>query len=212
MDPDIRPQDDLFGHVNERWMAEAELPADRSNCGPFVQLLADLAEEQVHRIIEDLAAAATSAHHDELNEDAQKIGDLFASFMDTERSARLGIRPVPRSGGLGRGGGTLCRGGNCGQLPLVLENASALRRPPPRGVGTRLRAASRHPHPWTKTGGPPPTWMRARRPSLRFWPPHSSLRTAPRPDGEALPHRASLSRGLLTIPLTPENASGLAPG
>src|SRR5918998_3237723 len=93
MNPEIRPQDDLFGHVNGRWLDEAEIPADRSSWGPFVQL-ADIAEEQVHRIIEDLAEAARGEQHDELNADAQKIGDLFASFMDTERIGRLGVRPV----------------------------------------------------------------------------------------------------------------------
>ncbi len=46
MNPDIRPQDDLFGHVNGRWLDEVEIPADRSSWGPFVQL-ADVAEEQV---------------------------------------------------------------------------------------------------------------------------------------------------------------------
>ena len=56
MDPDIRPQDDLFGHVNGRWLAETEIPSDRSSWGPFVQL-ADMAEEQVRAIIEELAAA-----------------------------------------------------------------------------------------------------------------------------------------------------------
>ena len=43
MDPDIRPQDDLFGHVNGRWLATAEIPADRSTWGAFVEL-ADEAE------------------------------------------------------------------------------------------------------------------------------------------------------------------------
>ena len=56
MNPDIRPQDDLFGHVNGRWLDTAEIPSDRSSWGPFVQL-ADTAEEQVHAIIEELAAA-----------------------------------------------------------------------------------------------------------------------------------------------------------
>src|SRR3546814_14630301 len=56
MNPDIRPQDDLFGHVNGRWLEETEIPSDRSSWGPFVQL-ADVAEEQVRVIIEDLAAA-----------------------------------------------------------------------------------------------------------------------------------------------------------
>ena len=94
MDLDVRPQDDLFGHVNGRWLVEADIPADRSSWGPFVQL-ADVAEEQVHAIIEDLATVATDSDEGtELNADAQKIGDLFASFMDTERVDRLGTRPI----------------------------------------------------------------------------------------------------------------------
>src|SRR3954469_18697152 len=95
MDPDVRPQDDLFGHVNGRGLAEADIPSDRSSWGPFVQL-ADVAEEQVRQIIEDLAqqAAQSDADGGELNADAQKIGDLFASFMDTDRIDRLGTRPI----------------------------------------------------------------------------------------------------------------------
>jgi putative endopeptidase len=91
MNPDIRPQDDLFGHVNGRWLEETEIPADRSSWGPFVQL-ADVAEEQVHAIIEDLARQATAG--EDVDEDARKIGDLFASFMDTEAIDRKGLRPV----------------------------------------------------------------------------------------------------------------------
>ena len=92
MNPDIRPQDDLFGHVNGRWLDEVEIPSDRSSWGPFVQL-ADAAEEQVHRIIEDLAAAVTRGDEG-LGEDATKIGDIFASFMDTEAINHKGLRPV----------------------------------------------------------------------------------------------------------------------
>ncbi len=91
MNPDIRPQDDLFGHVNGRWLDETEIPADRSSWGPFVQL-ADVAEEQVHAIIEDLARQVAAG--EDVDDDAHKIGDLFASFMDTETIARHGLRPV----------------------------------------------------------------------------------------------------------------------
>ena len=94
MDLAVRPQDDLFGHVNGRWLEETDIPADRSSWGPFVQL-ADVAEEQVHAIIEDLAKVARDSDPGtELNADAQKIGDLFASFMDTDRIDRLGTRPI----------------------------------------------------------------------------------------------------------------------
>jgi putative endopeptidase len=92
MNPDIRPQDDLFGHVNGRWLDEVEIPSDRSSWGPFVQL-ADAAEEQVHRIIEDLAAAVTRGDEG-LGEDARKIGDIFASFMDTDAINAAGLRPA----------------------------------------------------------------------------------------------------------------------
>ena len=91
MNPDIRPQDDLFGHVNGRWLDETEIPSDRSSWGPFVQL-ADAAEEQVHQIIEDLAARVAAG--EDVDDDARKIGDLFASFMDVEAIAAKGTRPI----------------------------------------------------------------------------------------------------------------------
>src|SRR3954454_9611238 len=91
MNPDIRPQDDLFGHVNGRWLDETEIPSDRSSWGPFVQL-ADVAEEQVHAIIEDLAGRVTRG--EDVDEDGRKIGDLFASFMDTAGIERKGLGPV----------------------------------------------------------------------------------------------------------------------
>ncbi len=95
MDPDIRPQDDLFGHVNGRWLDEVEIPADRSSWGPFVQL-ADVAEGQVRDIIEDLTAqqGAPGAAAADLGEDGAKIAALYASFMDTDAIARKGLRPA----------------------------------------------------------------------------------------------------------------------
>ncbi|MBF4163685.1 peptidase M13 [Nocardioides sp. CBS4Y-1] len=96
MDLDVRPQDDLFGHVNGRWLAETEIPADRSSWGPFVSL-ADAAEEQVRVIIEELASqGADAAETDDPDgpANARKIGDLFASFMDAESIEAAGLRPA----------------------------------------------------------------------------------------------------------------------
>ncbi|NYG59486.1 endothelin-converting enzyme/putative endopeptidase [Nocardioides daedukensis] len=89
MNPYIRPQDDLFGHVNGRWLDETEIPSDRSSWGPFVQL-ADVAEEQVRVIIEDLAAAEPS----KLSESGAKINALYTSFMDVERANQLALAPI----------------------------------------------------------------------------------------------------------------------
>ena len=38
MNPDIRPQDDLFGHVNGRWLDTTDIPSDRSAWGSFTVL------------------------------------------------------------------------------------------------------------------------------------------------------------------------------
>jgi putative endopeptidase len=92
MDPAIRPQDDLFGHVNGTWLETVEIPSDRSSWGPFVQLV-DTAEEQVKEIILDLAAQVAD-DAEGLSEDARKIGDLHASFMDEEAIASKGLRPI----------------------------------------------------------------------------------------------------------------------
>ena len=91
MDPSIRAQDDLFGHVNGGWLETAEIPPDRSSWGPFVAL-AETAEEHVREIIEDFARGQEpkDGHPDE----ARKIGDLFASFMDEERVEELGHTPI----------------------------------------------------------------------------------------------------------------------
>jgi endothelin-converting enzyme/putative endopeptidase len=88
MDPDVRPQDDLFRHVNGRWLESTDIPADRSAWGSFV-VLAEQSEARVRAIIERLAGG-----HHEHGSNAQKIGDLFTSFMDEDRIESLGAEPV----------------------------------------------------------------------------------------------------------------------
>ncbi|MBE7324535.1 peptidase M13 [Nocardioides sp. Y6] len=91
MNLDIRPQDDLFGHVNGTWLETAEIPADRSSWGPFVTL-ADAAEAHVREIITELSSGATQ---DAANaEDARKIAVLYSTFMDTDAINAAGAAPV----------------------------------------------------------------------------------------------------------------------
>ncbi|PZR55195.1 peptidase M13 [Xylanimonas oleitrophica] len=89
LDPAIRPQDDLYRHVNGRWIASHVIPADRAIDGAF-RALHDLSEERVRQIITDLAAAEDTTP----GSTAAKIGDLFSSFMDTERVEALGTDPL----------------------------------------------------------------------------------------------------------------------
>jgi putative endopeptidase len=88
VDDAARPQDDLFGHVNGRWLEEYDIPADRATDGAF-RLLADRAEEQVRDLITEAAATDSPSGTDQ-----QRIGDLYASFMDTDAVARIGVQPL----------------------------------------------------------------------------------------------------------------------
>lgn len=80
MDLAIRPQDDLFGHVNGTWLRTYEIPDDKASAGAFV-VLVDEAEAQVREIIEGAPVGS-------------KIGDLYASFMDTAAIDAAGTAPI----------------------------------------------------------------------------------------------------------------------
>jgi putative endopeptidase len=88
IDPDARPQDDLFGHVNGRWLTEYEMPADRATDGAF-RTLYDRAEEHVRDLITEAAAVQAAKGTDQ-----QRIGDLYASFMDEKTVAERGVQPL----------------------------------------------------------------------------------------------------------------------
>jgi putative endopeptidase len=88
-DPSVRPQDDLFRAVNGAWLAKTEIPADRAAYGAFTALI-DQAEKDVRAIVEQCAAAKDAPAGSE----QQKIGDLYASFMDAQRAEQLGIQPI----------------------------------------------------------------------------------------------------------------------
>ncbi|SIR61182.1 putative endopeptidase [Williamsia sterculiae] len=88
VDDAVRPQDDLFEHVNGVWLAGHQIPADRSLDGAF-HVLRDRAEQNVREIVEECAAASPQP-----GSDAAKIGDLYGAFMDEERADTLGIAPV----------------------------------------------------------------------------------------------------------------------
>jgi putative endopeptidase len=86
LDDSIRPQDDLFRHVNGKWIARAEIPADKARYGSFY-LLAEEAEKAVRDIIEEARTA-------EPGTEERRFGDLFTSFMDEARINELGAKPL----------------------------------------------------------------------------------------------------------------------
>jgi putative endopeptidase len=85
VDPGTRPQDDLFGHVNGKYLHTHVIPEDRAQDGAF-RALRDRAEADVRAIVDEAAG--------EPGTDARKVADLYASFMDTERIEALGTAPL----------------------------------------------------------------------------------------------------------------------
>ena len=117
LDPQVRPQDDLFRHVTGKWMNRTEIPADKARYGSF-HVLAEEAEKAVREIIED-AQSATSA----TSENQRKIGDLFASFMNTEAIEEAGLAPIASQ---------LAVAGNVSTVSQLLDTLARLER---HGVG-----------------------------------------------------------------------------
>ncbi len=83
---EIRPQDDLFRYVNGAWLDRTDIPEDKARWGSF-HLIAEQAEKDVRAIVEEAQDA-------EPGTEPRKIGDLYTSFMDTERIAELGATPL----------------------------------------------------------------------------------------------------------------------
>ena len=83
LNTDVRPQDDLFEHVNGGWLATATIPDDRSRYGSF-DMLREQAEAAVRELIETAAQSQPA-----LDTPAGKVGALYASFMDEEQVAAL---------------------------------------------------------------------------------------------------------------------------
>lgn len=88
-DPDVRPQDDLFGHVNGQWLRTSEIPPDLPMAGAAIDLVIE-AEAQVDKILRSAADAAGLAE----GSPRQQIGDLYASFMAEDRVEALGVEPL----------------------------------------------------------------------------------------------------------------------
>ena len=88
-DDSIRIQDDFYQHVNGKWLANTEIPADKPGYGAFTKLDDD-AQEQLRGLVERAAKDAGS------DADKKKIGDLYNSFMDEATLETRGLKPLEK--------------------------------------------------------------------------------------------------------------------
>ncbi|MCP2032893.1 putative endopeptidase [Okibacterium sp. HSC-33S16] len=92
LNPEVRPQDDLYRHVNGRWLDRTEIPADKARWGSFHQLA-----EEAEKAVKDIILEAQDAPADATGPTAaeqRKVGDLYTSFMDDELIETLGAAPI----------------------------------------------------------------------------------------------------------------------
>jgi putative endopeptidase len=86
LDPAVRPQDDLFRHVNGKWIDRTEIPSDKARYGSF-HALAEDAEKAVREIIVEAQGSVVGTEE-------RKFGHLYASYMDEARINELGAGPL----------------------------------------------------------------------------------------------------------------------
>ncbi|NNG24236.1 M13 family metallopeptidase [Telluria aromaticivorans] len=89
IDTSVRPQDDFFTHLNGKWLKTTEIPSDKASWGTFMKLRDDTTP-QIKAIIEAAQADKTA----KAGSETQKIGDLYASYMDEARREALGTKPL----------------------------------------------------------------------------------------------------------------------
>lgn len=92
IDAAVRPQDDLYRHLNGKWLDSFEIPADKARYGSFTKL-SDDAEANLKAII-DSASTATGS---KAGSEAQQIGDLYKSFMAEATIEANGLKALDGS-------------------------------------------------------------------------------------------------------------------
>jgi len=88
MDTLVKPGDNFEAYVNGTWLKNTKIPEDKSSFGAF-DAIYDKSQEDVKDIIETAAKSNAAEGSDE-----QKIGDFYASYMDTKGRDAKGIAPI----------------------------------------------------------------------------------------------------------------------
>ncbi len=88
MDSSVKPGDDFFKYANGTWLKTAKIPDDQSGWGSFYTLF-DENQKSLRSILEDASKGNPAKGTME-----QKLGDYFASGMDTLAIDKLGSAPL----------------------------------------------------------------------------------------------------------------------
>jgi hypothetical protein len=90
MDLAVRPGDDFYRYANGTWIQNLAMPADKSETDSFDQVR-EQNRARLRELFESLAASAATALKGTA---AQKVGDFYATAMDTAKIEALGVKPL----------------------------------------------------------------------------------------------------------------------
>ena len=88
IDSSVRAQDDFFTHLNGGWLKTTKIPDDKSSWGSFAKLRDDTLP-QLRGLIEE-----TQKTRQKQGSEAQKIADLYTSYMNEAALEKLGTKPL----------------------------------------------------------------------------------------------------------------------
>lgn len=88
LDTQVKPQQDFYQYVNGNWLNKTQIPADKPRWGAFDELRNN-ADQQVLSLVQQLAGKPAEG-----GSDAQKIGDLYQSFLNTAKLEQLKLQPL----------------------------------------------------------------------------------------------------------------------
>jgi len=122
-DRSVRPQDDLFRFVNGGWLKRTPIPNDAPRWGTFDEL-DERSREAMRAILEAAARSDAPAGSEE-----RKVGDFYASFLDSARVESLGVTPLKAE--LAK----IAALSSASELPSVFARLSRIGVARPFGVG-----------------------------------------------------------------------------
>ncbi len=88
MDSTVRPADNFYLFVNGKWIKNTEIPATESGIGAFLDLY-NRTKNNIKGILEEVAKGGQAAGSIE-----QKVGDLYASGLDSVAIDKRGYEPI----------------------------------------------------------------------------------------------------------------------
>ena len=87
MDPNVKPGDNFYEYANGTWLKNNPVPSSKTRWGSF-DILALESSERLRSLAEEAAKDPGK------NSIAQRVGDMYASAMDTVAIEKLGYTPI----------------------------------------------------------------------------------------------------------------------